>query len=284
MKPLPILLLSVSALLAESPATPSPTVREARTVRVTQKSTVTIDTGVLQSTLLVLPEDEKIAAVFEGDKENWRYDTTKLSGRFLSVKPTTPGVSTDLHIISDHGNSYSFILREVSGRPGAEFDSKVFLEAADEALRASIVKLPLFVPVDEVDRYRKQAEDAKAAASAAAAKSEQAIKKHEQEATTGAEAFRAAYPGKLHFNYKWDAKVGAKLGVQQIFADDRFTYIRANPQETPALYEVKDNKPSLVNFDFANGIYTVPKHIARGYLAIGNSKMNFWETGSESVN
>ena len=139
-------------------------VREARTVKVTQKSTVTIDTGVLQSTLLVLPEDEKIAAVFEGDKENWRYDTTKLSGRFLSVKPTAAGVSTDLHIISDHGNSYSFILREVSGKAGAAFDSKVFLEAADDATRASIVKLPLFVPVDEVERYRKQAEEARAAA------------------------------------------------------------------------------------------------------------------------
>ena len=138
---LAVLILPVIRAEADSPGQPAPAAREARTVKVTQKSTVTIDVSVLQSTLLVLPEEEKIAAVFEGDKENWRFDTTKISGRFLSVKPTAPGVSTDLHIISDHGNSYSFLLREVTGKTGATFDSKVFLEAADEATRASIAKL-----------------------------------------------------------------------------------------------------------------------------------------------
>ena len=260
---------------ADQPAQPAPAAREARTVKVTQKSTVAINTGVLQSTLLVLPEEEKIAAVFEGDKENWRYDTTKVSGRFLSVKPTAPGVMTDLHIISDHGNSYSFVLREVSGEPGAAFDSKVFLEAVDDA---STLKLPLFVPVDEVERYRKQAEEARTAA----AESSKTVKRQELAAKADAEAFRAAYPGRLRFNYRWDAKAGAQLGVQQIFSDDRFTYIRANPQETPALYEMKDNKPSLVNFDYANGVYTVPKHIGRGYLAIGKLKMNFWEIAEQA--
>ena len=35
-----------------------------------------------------------------------------------------------------------------------------------------------------------------------------------------------------------------------IFHDDRFTYIQANPEETPALYEMKDGKPNLINFQF----------------------------------
>ena len=43
------------------------------------------------------------------------------------------------------------------------------------------------------------------------------------------------------------------------------------------MYEIKDDKPSLVNFDFANGIYTVSKHIERGYLAIGKIRMDFEE-------
>jgi hypothetical protein len=50
------------------------------------------------------------------------------------------------------------------------------------------------------------------------------------------------------------------------------------PGEAPTLYEVKDGKPSLVNFDFANGLYTVSKRIERGYLAIGKQRMDFWES------
>ena len=87
---------------------------------------------------------------------------------------------------------------------------------------------PQFVPVEEAERYRKQAEEAKAAAARRRRRSEQEIKKREQEAASGAEVFRATYPAKLRFNYRWDTKAGAKLGVEQIFADDRFTYIRAN--------------------------------------------------------
>jgi len=43
----------------------------------------------------------------------------------------------------------------------------------------------------------------------------------------------------------------------------------------PALYEVKDKKPSLINFDFANGLYTVPKDVDAGYLAIGKQRVDF---------
>jgi type IV secretion system protein VirB9 len=63
--------------------------------------------------------------------------------------------------------------------------------------------------------------------------------------------------------------------VKEIFSDDKFTYIRATPQEAPALYEVKDGKPSLVQFDFHDGVYTVTKLLDRGYLAIGKQKVSF---------
>ena len=41
------------------------------------------------------------------------------------------------------------------------------------------------------------------------------------------------------------------------------------------LYEVKDKKPSLINFDFANGLYIVPKELDAGYLAIGKQRVDF---------
>ena len=50
-------------------------------------------------------------------------------------------------------------------------------------------------------------------------------------------------------------------------------------QETPALYELKDGKGSLINFDFNGGLYTVPKQLEHGYLAIGKQKVEFHREG-----
>lgn len=93
----------------------------------------------------------------------------------------------------------------------------------------------------------------------------------EQKAHGEVDAYRAAYPSKLHFDYKWDAKAAEKLGVHAIWHDDRFTYISATPEETPALYELKQGKPSLISFDFANGVYWTGRVVNDGYLAVGGN-------------
>jgi hypothetical protein len=41
------------------------------------------------------------------------------------------------------------------------------------------------------------------------------------------------------------------------------------------LYETKDGKGSLVNFDYNAGLYTVPKELDNGYLAIGKKRVDF---------
>jgi type IV secretion system protein VirB9 len=45
--------------------------------------------------------------------------------------------------------------------------------------------------------------------------------------------------------------------------------------EKPTLYELKDGKPSLINFQLASGVYVVPKILDAGYLAIGKKKATF---------
>jgi type IV secretion system protein VirB9 len=271
-------------LPAAEPATPTPAAvaPEARTVKVTLKSTVPIHASILESTLLVLPDEEKIAEVFVGDKEFWHFETTKISTRYLSIKPLAPGVKTDLHIISDHGVSYSFVLDEVSNQPNLQCDSKVFIEPGDDAIRDSLAQLPHFVPADLLDRYKQDAAQAQSEARETKLRAQKAAEIQQAKSAADTEAFRASFPSKLQFSYRWNDKTAKKLGVQQIFADDKFTYIRADPQETPALYEVKENKPSLVNFDFAHGLYTVSKRIDHGYLAIGKTKLEFWRSDSQA--
>jgi type IV secretion system protein VirB9 len=227
-----------------------------------------IRAGLLQSTLIVLPAEEKVANVFAGDTVNWVFDGGHVASRFISVKPKTANAATDIHIVSDHGNEYTLALREVSNDSDAHFDSKVFINPGDQAAKDRLAQLPVFVPATELDKAKQEAAAAKAA-QAAELKAEQ----------SKAEQYRSEYPGSLHFDYTWDERKGKELGLQQIWHDDKFTYLRGQFQETPALYEVKDKKPSLINFDFNGGLYTVPKLLDNGYLAIGKQKVEFHRLG-----
>ncbi len=78
----------------------------------------------------------------------------------------------------------------------------------------------------------------------------------------------------MRFPYRFEA--GKKpFNVRAMYNDDKFTYIQARPEETPALYEVKDGKPNLVDFDYKNGVYVVTKILDEGYLTIGKQKLAF---------
>ena len=227
--------------------------------------------ALLQSTLIELPPEEKVANVFAGDTVDWVFDGGHVASRFISIKPTVANSMTDIHIISDHGNEYTLELQEVSGDPDPHFDSTVFIQPGDRATKEKLIELPVFVPASELDQAKQQIAAAKAA-EAATLSTEQ----------TKEEEYRSQYPGTLRFDFTWDRSKGDALGLQEIWHDDKFTYLRGQFQETPALYEVKDGKPSLINFDFSNGLYTVPKELDRGYLAIGKQKVEFHRTGERN--
>jgi type IV secretory pathway VirB9-like protein len=243
-----------------------------RTVVVSDAQTPpVVRAGLLQSTLIELPAEEKIATVFGGDTASWVFDAGHVASRYISIKPKVADSATDLHIISDHGNEYTVELREISNdKDNPHFDSKVSLSSSDAKAAANIAKAPVFIPAAEVEmkeaQLKKEADEAKKAAEA-----------DHKALAAATESFKASYPGTLHFDYSWDQKKSLALGLQQIWRDDKFTYLRGQFQETPALYELKDGKGSLINFDFANGLYTVPKTVVQGYLSIGKQRVDFRE-------
>ena len=265
------LALTASVASASGPTTPEQkhlTPNAPRTIAVSEADTPpVVRAGLLQSTLILLPDQEKVANVFAGDTVDWVFDGGHVASRFISIKPKLANSTTDVHIVSDHGNEYTLQLREVSGDDDPHFDSKIFIAPGDKAAKDRLAELPVFVPAAELDKIKQEAAAAKAA-EAATLKTEQSKE----------EAYRSQYPSSLHFDYTWDKAKGKELGLQAIWRDDKFTYLRGQFQETPALYEVKDKKPSLINFDFANGLYTVPKQLDNGYLAIGKQKVEFHRT------
>ena len=265
------LAFTTAAAFASGPAKPDAKHLEPsapRTITVSEAAAPpVIRAGLLQSTLILLPDQEKVANVFAGDTVDWVFDGGHVASRFISIKPKLANSTTDVHIVSDHGNEYTLQLREVSGDEDPHFDSKIFITPGDKAAKDKLTELPVFVPASELDQAKQQIVAAKAA-EAATLKAEQ----------TKDESYRSQYPGSLHFDYTWDKSKGKELGLQEIWRDDKFTYLRGQFQETPALYEVKDKKPSLINFDFSNGLYTVPKQLENGYLAIGKQKVEFHRT------
>lgn len=273
MKPLIPVIVSLGVAVGTMPMRASTPVHSLepnspRTVTVSEsQAPPVVRAALLQSTLIVLPAEEKVANVFAGDTVDWVFDGGHVASRFISIKPKVAGGTTDVHIVSDHGNEYTLELREISSDEDPHFDSKVFITPTDKAAKEKLIDLPVFVPASELDQAKQQIAAAKAA-EAATLKAEQ----------TKDEAYRSQYPGTLHFDYTWDKSKGKELGLQEIWRDDKFTYPRGQFQETPALYEVKDKKPSLINFDFSNGLYTVPKELDNSYLAIGKQKVEFHRT------
>ncbi len=110
--------------------------------------------------------------------------------RFISVKPKTANSSTDIHIVSDHGNEYTLELREISSDADAHYDSKVLIEPGDKAAKDKLTQLPVFVPAADLDKAKQEAAAAQAA-QAATLKAEQSKE----------ETYRSQYPGSLHFDY-----------------------------------------------------------------------------------
>ena len=199
--------------------------------------------GLLQSTLILLPPEEKVATVFGGDTSSWVFDGGHVASRFISIKPKIAGSSTDVHIVSDHGNEYTLQLREISQDADAHFDSKVFVTPGDQVGKDKLAAMPVFVPAADLDRARREA--AEAAAKEATER---------KAAETRAEAYRSQYPGQLHFDYTWDRKKAAPLGLEEVWRDEKFTYVRDKFEETPVLYETKDGKGSLINWSYNDGL------------------------------
>ena len=183
------------------------------------------------------------------------------------MKPAKAKSETNLNLITAAGNVYSFVLREISETEGAEPDLKVFLEPKEESTLAAINGAPKFVTAAQVEDYRQQVELAKAEARDAKQQAQTAVERETSR-------LRSEYPGKLQHAYRF-APRDTLFRVAAMYHDDKFTYIQADPQEAPALYEIKDGKPNLINFELKDGVYTVAKILDNGYLAIGKKKFNF---------
>ena len=237
----------------------------ARKIQYDRKNVYRIYTKIRNTTCIILPENEKILDFTIGDSEWW-----KLQGVYnmAYVKPAKAGSVTNINLVCASGVVYSFVLEEISqNKDIPEPDYKVFVSLrGNQLLHKTTDQKPRFVESSTVKNYRDQV----------TALSQQLLSAQKEATSTiqqDREAFRSQYPAKLCFDYKFKTK--KPFNVEVIYHDDKFTYIKCNAEETPALYEIRDGKPNLIHFQYQNDTYIIPKIMDSGYLQIGKKRMSF---------
>ena len=229
-----------------------------REVSASARSLIPLQTRLRYTTMVVLPEGEEILDVICGDKDFWVISSTH---NIAHVKPAKEGAATNMNLVTASGAVYSFLLTEKngSGMP----DLKVYVNADPNAPQGK----PKYYSAAQVEDLQAELAEAKAAVEAANRRTTESIAAYQQQ-----------YPGKLQFVYGAPKYVKPFL-VRSIWNDGQFTYIKADATELPALYEVKDGKPALLNFQVHEGTYVVPKVLDKGYLALGKERFDFLQQG-----
>jgi type IV secretory pathway VirB9-like protein len=243
----------------------------ARTVQYAETDIIPIHAKIRFSTLIVLPADEEILDATTGDKEFWIINGQH---NLCYLHPAQQGIRSNLNLITSSGHVYSFLLTEVGNDPKSAPDLKVFVERTDGSTIGAHGAVPSLARASEVEAYKTAVDRARAEAT-------QAVEAAQERAEKEIGQYRQQYAGKLQFDYSYDAKAASQpFSISAIYHDDKFTYIKSSAREKPTIYEVKDGKPNLINFDLSGGVYTIPKILDSGYLVVGKKKLNFGRHGT----
>jgi type IV secretion system protein VirB9 len=175
------------------------------------------------------------------------------------VHPAKAGIASNLNLITDKGNIYSFTLQDVSGTTTIP-DLKVLVQPADRSAIVSASGPPQFVPAAQFEESR------------------QALVAVQSQVEQVVDEYKSAYPLQLKFDYSFKPNE-PPFNIQSIYHDDKFTYIKTNAPEKFSIYEMKDGKPNLISYDLRDGTYIIPKVMDSGYVELGKKRMDFSRKG-----
>ena len=228
----------------------------ARTVQYHSQDIVPIHAKLKYTTLIEVPPTEKIMEAATGDKDFWVVDVV---GNFCFVHPAKAGISSNLNLITDKGNIYSFTLQDISGSSDVP-DLKVLIVPADRSSIIAASGPPQFVPAAQLEQSKQQLAT---------------LETHVEQTV---DAYKSAYPLQLKFDYAFTANE-APFDIQAIYHDDKFTYIKTGAPEKFSVYDLKDGKPNLINYDLRDGTYIIPVVMDSGYVELGKKRMEFKRKG-----
>ena len=235
-----------------------------------QDQIVRIRAKTRHTTVIVLPDTENVLDFVVGDSEYWHLTG---AANLAFLKPIAEGVTTNVALVCESGRIYSFLVTEqTNGQP--HLVVRIEPQSEDDPRISPGKHEPAFVARGRVTAYQQMAETAIETARAAQVEADSRIADAAALAAGESEAFQAQYPTRLKFPYRLDDKaIKWPFLVEGMWHDGQFTYVRSNAQESPALYEQKDGKPSLVAYDLGeDGLYIARHVLGDGWLQIGKEK------------
>ena len=213
-----------------------------------------------------MPQNEEILDFATGDKEFWIINGAH---NLCYVHPAQAGIRSDLHLITASGHVYSFLLTRSATSQSSNRTSSSSSSRKKSRASAANTRLQGYVRAGEAEAYKKELE-------ALHAQTDEQIHAAAGAAAEQVNKFQSRLSTKLQFDYDAGQEgVREPFLVSAIYHDDSFTYIKCAAREKPALYEIKDGKPNLINFQLENGVYIAPEGDRLGYLAIGKKKLTF---------
>ena len=232
---------------------------------------VQVKTRVRHTTVLVLPPGENILDFVVGDAEYWHLTG---SAHVAFLKPLSKKAETNVALVCESGRIYSFLVSEQPDPPHLIVRIE---RPEDKKTSQPGAHRPAFVARDQVAAYQQLAAQAGEQARTARADAEDRVQQARQDALTQLDGFRESYPRRLKFPYRLDKKAREwPFLVSGMWHDGQFTYVRSSAQESPALFEVKDGKPSLVAYDLdEDGLYIARHVLGDGWLKIGKKRVKW---------
>jgi type IV secretory pathway VirB9-like protein len=227
-----------------------------REVSASERGVIPLQTRLRYTTMVILPDGEEILDVLCGDRDWWVISATH---NIAHVKPAKAGAETNLNLVTSSGTIYSFMLTEKSSPP----DLKVYVQGDPTTASGK----PKYYSAAQVEALEAQIANLR-----------ESLRDGERKMDEAIAAYRQEYPTRLKFPYG-SPKYEKPFFVRSMWHDGQFTYVKSDATELPALYEVKDGKPAIVNFQVREGTYVVPKVLDRGYLALGTQRFTFEQQG-----
>ena len=228
---------------------------------------IAIVTHVRHTTTVVVPAVEVIVDVVAGDAEYW---DVSASGHVAYVKPLEAAAASNVTLVAESGRVWALVVSESSAD---DPDLVVYIDPPAVGPGTLARTMPLaFTAAAELDAERAQHREALAALVRVEAAAVEDLATVRAEHTALAAAWLGAYPGRIAFPYRLEARARAEpFLVEGLWHDGRFTYLRSRAQETPALYEyTTDGNPALVAYQLHDdGLYVADHVLGPGRLVIG---------------
>ncbi|MEP7308066.1 MAG: TrbG/VirB9 family P-type conjugative transfer protein [Acidobacteriota bacterium] len=237
-------------------------------LKTTEIRTITMQKG--KSTLLTMPQGEPIAEFNVGDSEAF---TVEEGSNIFTMTAMKAGAETTLNIVMPDNAVYTWLLKEGVAK-GQTPDFRI-IAVADDATDRQVSGKRQFITLAAHEAEMQPLRDEVGAM-------KQAVVEAGTQAQIRIAEARAAYPLTLR-RYQSQPFDAAPFFVKNIVADDEFTWIQITmgghgAETLPALYEVLDGKPSMLNVITLPGRVTtikIPKVVREGYLEAGKAKWRF---------